>query len=284
MTTLFDIKAHKGDIGGSICTPYKFNGKERDDETGYYYYGARYYDPGTALWFGTDPLAMKNPEVGAYVFCRGNPIVRIDPDGKDDYGLDQESGRLSLLKKTDSDYDIINAGRFDSNNSFIKNNDINSMSVSKGILDGEYFDDISKSGLVVRDNISEGIELVKYISFNTGKELNGWGYESGDEYGIAVSPWSQNRLYKDARGFHNTSVDYYYKGDDRVGYLGVKLLKFHTHPIIKDLVNSGKAIPSNADIENCDPKFPHYIISQRDNCMIQYKKDKSWSRSGIVIK
>jgi len=26
-------------------TPYKFNGKEKDEETGMYYYGARYYTP-----------------------------------------------------------------------------------------------------------------------------------------------------------------------------------------------------------------------------------------------
>lgn len=62
--------------------PYKFNGKELDQETGYYYYGARYYDPGTALWFGTDPLQHKYPEVSPYVYCAGNPVVRIDPDGR----------------------------------------------------------------------------------------------------------------------------------------------------------------------------------------------------------
>ena len=82
MTTLFDIKAHKGDIGGSICTPYKFNGKELDQETGYYYYGARYYDPGTVLWFGTDPLADKYPMNSPYVYCNGNPIKYVDPDGR----------------------------------------------------------------------------------------------------------------------------------------------------------------------------------------------------------
>ncbi|MBR4482751.1 MAG: hypothetical protein IKS58_02105, partial [Paludibacteraceae bacterium] len=63
-------------------TPYKFNGKELDQETGYYYYGARYYDPSTALWFGTDPLQHKYPEVSPYVYCAGNPVVRIDPDGR----------------------------------------------------------------------------------------------------------------------------------------------------------------------------------------------------------
>ena len=66
-------------------TPYKFNGKELDQETGYYYYGARYYDPTTALWLGTDPLQHKYPEVGPYVFCHANPIMRIDLDGQADW-------------------------------------------------------------------------------------------------------------------------------------------------------------------------------------------------------
>ncbi len=63
--------------------PYKFNGKELDQETGYYYYGARYYDPSTALWLGTDPLKHKYPGIGAYVYCAGNPVRYVDPDGRD---------------------------------------------------------------------------------------------------------------------------------------------------------------------------------------------------------
>ncbi len=63
-------------------TPYKFNGKELDAETGYYYYGARYYDPSAALWLGVDPLAEKYPGVSPYVYCAGNPVKYVDQDGK----------------------------------------------------------------------------------------------------------------------------------------------------------------------------------------------------------
>jgi len=38
---------------------YEYNGKELDTETGYYYYGARYYNPATSVWLATDPLAEK---------------------------------------------------------------------------------------------------------------------------------------------------------------------------------------------------------------------------------
>ena len=62
--------------------PYKFNGKQFDEETGLYYYGARYLNPVTSLWYGVDPLAEKYLKTGAYVYCGGNPIVLKDPDGR----------------------------------------------------------------------------------------------------------------------------------------------------------------------------------------------------------
>ena len=65
-------------------SPYKFNGKELDTETGLYYYEARYYNPVTTLWLGVDPLASKKPNVSPYLYCLGNPINFIDPDGRDE--------------------------------------------------------------------------------------------------------------------------------------------------------------------------------------------------------
>ena len=62
--------------------PYKFNGKELDQETGLYYYGARYMNPRTSLWYGVDPLAEKYPSVGGYVYCVENPIKYLDTDGR----------------------------------------------------------------------------------------------------------------------------------------------------------------------------------------------------------
>ena len=63
--------------------PYKFNGKEFDQETGLYYYGARYMNPRTSLWYGMDPMTEKYPNVGGYIYCVGNPVKLIDPNGED---------------------------------------------------------------------------------------------------------------------------------------------------------------------------------------------------------
>ena len=63
--------------------PYKFNSKQFDEETGLYYYGARYMNPVTSLWYGVDSLAEKYMTIGAYVYCVSNPIRFLDFIGKE---------------------------------------------------------------------------------------------------------------------------------------------------------------------------------------------------------
>ena len=62
-------------------TPYLFNAKEFDEETGLYYYGARYYEPRLSLWMSTDMLSELFPQVTAYCYTDNNPIKYKDPDG-----------------------------------------------------------------------------------------------------------------------------------------------------------------------------------------------------------
>ena len=62
-------------------TPYLFNAKEFDEETGLYYYGARYLDPRLSLWISTDQEEETFPNVSSYVYCMDNPIIFLEPDG-----------------------------------------------------------------------------------------------------------------------------------------------------------------------------------------------------------
>ena len=63
-----------------------FTGKERDEETGYGYFGARYMDHELmAMWLSVDPLADKYPGISSYAYCAWNPIRLVDPDGNDWY-------------------------------------------------------------------------------------------------------------------------------------------------------------------------------------------------------
>jgi RHS repeat-associated protein len=77
--TLIEEKATRP--GMNFDSPYRFNGKELDEETGLYYYGARYYNPTVSVWLGVDPLAKKFPHQTLYVFTDNNPIMLWDPTG-----------------------------------------------------------------------------------------------------------------------------------------------------------------------------------------------------------
>jgi RHS repeat-associated protein len=73
-------------------TPYLFNAKELDEETGLYYYGARYLNPMDAMWLSVDPLFEKYVGMSPYNYCAGNPVKFIDPDGMDYYSSTDENG------------------------------------------------------------------------------------------------------------------------------------------------------------------------------------------------
>ena len=61
-----------------------FTGKERDEETGYGYFGARYMDHElTTMWLSVDPMADKYPSISPYAYCAWNPVKLVDPDGRD---------------------------------------------------------------------------------------------------------------------------------------------------------------------------------------------------------
>jgi RHS repeat-associated protein len=60
---------------------YKFNAKELDESTGYYYYGARYYDPAISIFLSVDPLAEQFPNYNPYTYTMNNPVNLVDPTG-----------------------------------------------------------------------------------------------------------------------------------------------------------------------------------------------------------
>ena len=73
-------------------TPYLFNGKELDEETGLNYYGARYYDPRTSIFVSVDPKAEDYASWSSYNYTFNNPLRFVDPDGK---GPDDPPGEKS---------------------------------------------------------------------------------------------------------------------------------------------------------------------------------------------
>ncbi|HET6255334.1 MAG TPA: SpvB/TcaC N-terminal domain-containing protein [Puia sp.] len=60
---------------------YRFTGKERDEESGLYYHGARYYAPWLCRWTSADPAGSRS-SLNAYDYCHANPVVLVDDNGK----------------------------------------------------------------------------------------------------------------------------------------------------------------------------------------------------------
>ena len=76
----------RGEAARETCgfTPSSFTGKERDEETGYGYFGARYMDHELmTMWLSVDPIADKYPSISPYAYCAWNPVKLVDPDGRE---------------------------------------------------------------------------------------------------------------------------------------------------------------------------------------------------------
>jgi RHS repeat-associated protein len=70
-------------VHGQTETPkrYRFTGKERDEESGLYYHGARYYAPWLGRWTSADPSGVRHG-VNTFAFVSGNPINKVDLTGR----------------------------------------------------------------------------------------------------------------------------------------------------------------------------------------------------------
>ena len=60
---------------------YRYTSKERDEESGLYYHGARYYAPWLGRWTSCDPLGVEDG-TNRYAYVRNNPSRLIDPSGR----------------------------------------------------------------------------------------------------------------------------------------------------------------------------------------------------------
>jgi RHS repeat-associated protein len=82
----YDAFGHTISKSGQLADDlrHRFSTKYYDVETGFYYYGYRFYSPELMRWHNRDPIGEKGSQ-NAFVFCRNRPTGRIDPDGLADY-------------------------------------------------------------------------------------------------------------------------------------------------------------------------------------------------------
>jgi RHS repeat-associated protein len=82
---------------------YRYVGKERDDETGLYYYGARYYASWLCRFVSVDPLKDDYPHLNSYNYAGNKPIGDIDVDGMQGTGEEnRKGGQVHTTQKGDT--------------------------------------------------------------------------------------------------------------------------------------------------------------------------------------
>jgi|GEM_PF-1468216 len=64
----------------AVAKRYRYTGKERDEKSGLYYHGARYYIPWLCRWSAVDSSKTKNAPKSSYGYCLNNPVSKFDPD------------------------------------------------------------------------------------------------------------------------------------------------------------------------------------------------------------
>lgn len=89
----------------SINSPFRYNGKILDEETGNYYYSARYYDPKFSIFISVDPLVLETGD--AYGYCYQNPINLVDPTGMEGEGVENRYKAVWNDREQRYDYTLV---------------------------------------------------------------------------------------------------------------------------------------------------------------------------------
>lgn len=160
-------------------------------------FGARMYNPTIARWTTSDPMSEKYYGISPYVYCLGNPISIIDPNGMDIWTMD-EKGNVVWVKESD-DHRL-----YYMNNDGLLSDDYVSVS------DRSILDDLTKTeakvdgGAKVSSHTSKsGInDIFKVFKFASDKTKVEWAvHRNGDTYTIGTkhdssnaSSWKDNLL------------------------------------------------------------------------------------------
>ena len=145
-------------------------------------FGARMYNPAIARWTTADPLSEKYYGISPYVYCLGNPISIIDPNGMDIWTMD-EKGNVVWVKESD-DHRL-----YYMNNDGLLSDDYVSVS------DRSILDDLTKTeakvdgGAKVSSHTSKtGInDIFKVFKFASDKTKVEWAvHRNGDTYTIGT--------------------------------------------------------------------------------------------------
>ena len=166
---------------------YKFTGKERDAETGYDYFGARFYDHCKGFWYSVDPLTDKYPGNTPYLYCGGNPIMLVDPDGRSTKVIKNDDDSYTVFGGELNDKDLhIYEYTKDKDGNYIKGNAIGVTTSLTSFYNldtkqwGGTINPQDESGQIfLGDIFLNKISLAEYKQNAHGQELYDFKYSNG---------------------------------------------------------------------------------------------------------
>ena len=207
------LMASYGDV-----QPYKYNGKELDGKGGldWYDYGARHYDVVLGRWNGVDPSCEKYYTWSPYAYCKNNPVLRVDPNGKDDYTINNK-GQLFRTSTNNFSYDRL---------IYSKNKEISIVVNDKSLLPEMYAVQKSNKNAGIEyynstANLDDAVAVFKFGADNTGVE---WKLDVYDDQGsktaIVGTSGRESSVFSDVQ--------------NRLGVKGDKVVDLHSHPYNKE--------------------------------------------------
>jgi RHS repeat-associated protein len=218
--TEYNAYWHQGKI-----PDYMFNAKELDEENGMYYYEARYYNP--PMFISRDPLFEKYPFMSPYAYCSNNPVIRIDPDGREDYEWDLKTKKITVVDGTQGTPDRLIIKK--ENGETVTGN-----SYERGTIKLQANKNNEQYLKITGDK--NGKEMFEFAANNTGIEWGhlqtGKGGTKGDNY--LFTSYNEGKINFN---FHGAIKDY------------IRTYN-HNHP-------NGTTTPSNADLNMYDKMQIH---------------------------
>ena len=260
---------------GTWNTPYLFNAKELDEETGLYYYGARYLNPTSGMWLSVDPLFEKYVGMSPYQYCYNNPIILIDPDGRGSYYSSDTGELLYMDDKDDSKVFVVEIKKGKDGNIVTYNEYIGQNDDFKDLTD--VFNETLKNTAEFFEKALDGYEKGQKKNNSPGKKLGGYVAKlkyfkdmvtDGAKYDIKNN--EQSPFYSKGKNFPEKQKYAYYNG---------KLFRYDDFGNFNYGV-AGKAfgfsdwfLEAGAGINQLTkPDSPHdgpYFDDKRDNYMIK---------------
>ena len=243
-------------FGSSTPNKYLYNGKELENDYGIYLYdyGARFYDPQLGRWHSVDPLAHKYYSFSPYSYCANNPIIYIDPDGRDIWEVNAR-GNVDWKEKSENhQLFFVNKKGVRGESITVQDRSIlDQLSESRSDFNGRY---------AISNSIKETFNVFHFMANKTDVEwgLDGYRTTNNNEYMVRTS-------HSDESVTRSTMLNRYNEFN--------QIFTIHSHP--GNATWEGTKGASIADQNSIINRYNRFMQAGMVQPEAWFKKDGQWT-------